>query len=279
MDNQECGAWRPEYRYRRVFFKECAIAGVSFHVDSDDELWNELGVGASLALVRERDNKYDCNAVAVALADDYDGKPDDFDFDFILGYVPRGENRELAAMMDAGYADKFSAEVTSYRPFGRINDRIRMTIYIESREPEIVRPDLLRAQFLSAADFMDMTGELERRGTAYFRFGGSPHHELKFPAVGEKIVMAHQREDSVILYLMRVLAAGDDCAAYVDDPDSIDCDDDCAPYILTNIMGPVKTDSNEHGFLAGTDLKGLNASEYLSKRLSDDFSEIFRSMI
>lgn len=70
----------------------------------DDEIWNELEVGTQIALIRDRNNKRDRNAVALALADDYDGCHDDFDFDFILGYVPHTDNAELAAMMDAGYA-------------------------------------------------------------------------------------------------------------------------------------------------------------------------------
>lgn len=67
-----------------------------------------------MALIRHKDNKYDSNAVAVALADDFDGDPENFDFDFILGYIPRTCNAELATMMDAGYGDKFSAEISTY---------------------------------------------------------------------------------------------------------------------------------------------------------------------
>ena len=65
------------------------MAGVSFHLNYDDELWDELEVGAKVALVREKSNKLDKNAVAIALADDYDGDPEDFDFDFILGLFPK----------------------------------------------------------------------------------------------------------------------------------------------------------------------------------------------
>ena len=79
----------PREVYKKVFFKECAVAGLSFHIKGNDEVWDELEEGTHIALVRQRDNRYDRNAVAVALADDYDGDPDDFDFDFILGYLPR----------------------------------------------------------------------------------------------------------------------------------------------------------------------------------------------
>ena len=75
------------FEYRKMVFKECALAGVSFHLKKDDEIWYELELGAELALVRDRKNKYDLNAVAVCLADDYDGNPDDFDFNFIKSFI------------------------------------------------------------------------------------------------------------------------------------------------------------------------------------------------
>lgn len=272
-------SWKPEYRYKKVFFKECAIAGLSYHLEKDDEIWDELEVGTQLALIRDRNNKHDRNAVAVALADDYDGDPDDFDFDFILGYVPRTDNAELAAMMDAGYADKFTAEIKSYKRLGNYNDRIRITIYIESNEPELIRPDLLRAESISTVELRKMTDELAEKGTAYFRFGGFPHYELQFPIVGEKIVIVHRARDSEIIYLMRVLATDEDCTAYIDDPDSIHFCDDCAPFILTNIMGPIRIVKSEHTFLNGVNLKGLSATEYLTPKVSDGFNSIFKSVL
>ena len=91
----------PEPEYERKVILECPVAGIGFHDIND--IWDELYVGAKLALVREPNNKYDKNAVAVALADDYDeNDPEDFDFDFILGYIPRNNNAAIAAMLDLG---------------------------------------------------------------------------------------------------------------------------------------------------------------------------------
>lgn len=120
------------YQYKKVFFKECTVAGVSFLLKYDDELWDALEVGTKLALVRHKDNKHDKNAVAIALADDFDGDPEDFDFDFIIGYIPRNENAELATLLDAGYGNKFSAEITTLKTHGNLNDRIRITINLET---------------------------------------------------------------------------------------------------------------------------------------------------
>lgn len=81
----------PQFQRRPIL--ECAVAGTGFHDIND--IWDELYVGARLALVRERKNRYDKNAVAVACLDDYDGNPDEFDFNFILGYIPRTKNHAL----------------------------------------------------------------------------------------------------------------------------------------------------------------------------------------
>ena len=270
-----------EYKYKNVFFKECALVGVSFHIEKDDEIWDELEVGTKLALVRDKYNKYDQNAVAVALADDYDGDPDDFDFDLILGYIPKNDNSELAAMIDAGYADKFSAEITTYKRSGSYNDRIRLTIYIESSEPELIRPGLLRAESVSIEELRAIVDELDKRGTAYVRWGnhGFPLTELQSPIVGEKVVLVHRNIYSDILYLMRVLATDGDCERYVDDPDSIHCCDDCSPFILTNVMGPVRINKSDYSFLVGIDMKRFSVKDYLSPEISNGFKEIFDNHI
>lgn len=265
--------------YSKHFFKECVLAGLSFHLEKDDELWDELEVGTKLALIRHKDNKYDRNAVAVALADDFDGDTENFDFDFILGYIPRTCNAELAAMMDAGYTDKFSAEISTYNRYGKYDERIRLTIFIESAEPEIVRPDLLRAESLSLSELRNLVEELNERGTAYFRFGGFPSHQFQLPDIGEKIVMVHRDETDDILFLLRVLVTGDDCEKFVDDPDSIHCIDDCAPFILTNVMGPVRIKKSDWAFLEGIDLKSFSATEYLPPKLTYGFRGIFKSQL
>lgn len=272
----------PHLEYKKVFFKECPVAGLSFHIEKNDELWDELCEGAKIALVRDRKNKYDKNAVAVALEDDYDGDPDDFDFDFILGYIPRTDNAEIAAMIDAGYADKFKAEITTYRKYGSYNERIRITIWLLSSEPEEVRPNLLRAYSVSYLELREMVEELDERGTVCFRWGefNGFSSDMRQPiAEGEKVVIVHRDVDSEILYLMRVLATGDECAKYVEDPDSIHCVDDCIPYVLTNIMGPVRIKKPDWPFLSGVDLCRFSATDYLPLKLSAGFNEIFNRQL
>ncbi len=268
-----------EFAYKKVKFKECYVAGLSFHVEKDDEMWDELCVGTKLALVRDKNNKHDHNAVAIALADDFDGDPDNFDFDFILGYIPRQENAELAVLLDAGYFNKFETEITEYKQYGKYDERIKITIWLETNEPVMIRPDLLRAEYLDRVDFSDLTHELHERGVAYFRWGGFLPDEHDLPLKGERIVLIHTRRDMAYLYLMKVVAVGDDCAIYFDDPAEIHCCDDCAPFILSNMVGPVEISIDNFEYISEETLRSLSVDHYLAKRLSAEFDRLIASKI
>ena len=50
---------------RKLYYLECNLAGRQYHEAND--VWNELKVGTKLCLMRERDNRYDPNAIAVGL--------------------------------------------------------------------------------------------------------------------------------------------------------------------------------------------------------------------
>jgi pyruvate formate lyase activating enzyme len=118
---------------QQVLFKECAVAGVSYHLNAEDELWQELEVGMPVALVRDRHNAYDEFAVAIALPEDYDGHPEDFDFDLILGYLPRHENEEIAKLLDMGWEDSLSASLSTVKRTGKMNERLRVAITLHRR--------------------------------------------------------------------------------------------------------------------------------------------------
>ncbi len=72
----------------RILIQSSPLAGFQFH--HGKTLWSEMKVGDALALVRERDNPYDPQAVRV----EWHGEK--------LGYVPRAENADLARHMDRG---------------------------------------------------------------------------------------------------------------------------------------------------------------------------------
>lgn len=255
----------PHFEFKKVFFKECSVAGLSFHIEKDDELWDELCEGTKIALVRDRKNKYDENAVAVALADDYDGYADDFDFDFILGYIPRTENVEIAALMDAGYANKFEAEITSYKRYGKYDDRIRITIWLLGYEPQEVRPNRFRLQSLGFNECKAMIDELQRRGTVHFRWGFFNDGPLNLPTVGEEIVLVRRQAEKVLMFRMKVMAEGENCAPFLDDPEVIHCVDDQATFVLTNIAGPVVVNLKELFFLDIATLGKREVYDWLSK--------------
>ena len=71
-----------------ILVQSSPLAGFQFHEGS--KLWPRMRVGDALRLVRERDNRYDANAIRV----EWQGRK--------LGYVPRADNADLARVMDRG---------------------------------------------------------------------------------------------------------------------------------------------------------------------------------
>ena len=236
---------------RRVLYKECQIAGITFHDLRD--VWDELYEGAELALVREKDNKHDKYAIAVALADDYDGDPDDFDFDFILGYVPRSENEHLATMLDLGWAEAFECELSRVNGSNPYKGSLYMKIYMVSKDEEEIEDtsNLIRVLELDKAGHEKHISDLHENGCTYFRCGGFPPWEHKFPKRGEKVVFMYKEDSSTLLYLMHCIAIGDDDASYfVKDKGSLHAVDDCCYYVFTNIKGPIHIPNIELDFLS-----------------------------
>lgn len=72
----------------RLLVQSSPLAGFQYH--AGEALWERLRVGDALELVREPDNPYDPWAVRV----DWRG--------IKLGYLPRAQNRTVAAELDRG---------------------------------------------------------------------------------------------------------------------------------------------------------------------------------
>ncbi|MGE5386374.1 MAG: HIRAN domain-containing protein [Betaproteobacteria bacterium] len=72
------------------------LAGSQYYAAG--ELWREMKVGDALTLTREPQNRHDAKAIRV----EWRGHK--------LGYVPRAENRAVAAAMDAG--ERVSARIS-----------------------------------------------------------------------------------------------------------------------------------------------------------------------
>ena len=228
----------------KILFMECPVAGIAFH--DVDEIWDELEVGTKLALVRDKYNKYDKNAIAVALVDDYEGDPDEFDFDFILGYIPKDKNQSLALFLDMGWQDMFEVEISSLKRYGSYSDRLHISIYIKHKD--VVEPqedDALRINYFDKKEeWSSFVTELWRKGYVYCRWLYLYFEHPDLPKKGNHVVFLYNDGKQFIMYLMLVIALGDAAGAFLDNPEDMMMLDDCDAYILTSVAGPIKV-SNE----------------------------------
>lgn len=159
--------------------------------------------------------------------------------------------------------------------YGSYNDRIRITVYIESRKPVVQRPDILRAQWLDNSEYDDMTAELKDKGFATFRCGGFPPEEQNLPESGDKIVMIHEGKKDISLHLMHVLMKGEDCLKLGLDQGEIFAVDDCVHFVLTNVVGPIPATRDSLSFLTKDVLSHYWIENYLTPEESDTFKRIF----
>ncbi|MBM3391681.1 MAG: HIRAN protein [Betaproteobacteria bacterium] len=98
----------------KVMVQSSPLAGFQFYAGR--ELWDEMKVGDALALVREPDNRHDTHAVRI----EWRGRS--------LGYLPRKENRAVAAEMDRG--GKVEARIAQLNRHRDPWQRIRIEVYV-----------------------------------------------------------------------------------------------------------------------------------------------------
>jgi hypothetical protein len=100
-----------------IVVQSSPLAGSQFY--SVAEIWPALKVGDRLTLIREAGNRHDGNAVRV----EWNGRQ--------LGYVPRAENRAVAAALDGG--ERLEARISQLRPLAETRDpwrRIEFEVYL-----------------------------------------------------------------------------------------------------------------------------------------------------
>lgn len=265
----------PPYVYkekRRVLYKECQIAGITFHDLRD--VWDELYEGAELALVREKDNKHDKYAIAVALADDYDGDPDDFDFDFILGYVPRTENQHLATMMDLGWTEAFECELSQVNGSNPYKGSLYMKIYMVSKEEVEVDESehLLRVLEFDDKKLEHFKSSLESKGVSCQSWGAYLPEVMNLPDEGEKLVILHRDHNNAVLYLTHVIAKDKNAEFFVKDEEKQI--DDCMWFVLTNVVGPVSVFADELKFLEDEPINKVHPEEYVSLKATEKLYDL-----
>lgn len=257
---------------KRVLYKECQIAGITFH--DLKEVWDELYEGAELALVRQKDNKYDQYAIAVALADDYDGDSDDFDFDFILGYVPRTENQHLATMMDLGWTDAFECELSQVNGSNPYKGSLYMKIYMVSKEEVEVDESehLLRVLEFDDKKLEHFKSSLESKGVSCQRWGAYLPEVMNLPDEGEKLVILHRDHNNAVLYLTHVIAKDKNAEFFVKDEEKQI--DDCMWFVLTNVVGPVSVFADELKFLEDEPINKVHPEEYVSLKATEKLYDL-----
>ena len=257
---------------KRVLYKECQIAGITFH--DLKEVWDELYEGAELALIRQKDNKYDKYAIAVALADDYDGDSDDFDFDFILGYVPRTENQHLATMMDLGWTEAFECELSQVNGSNPYKGSLYMKIYMVSKEEVEVDESehLLRVLEFDDKKLEHFKSSLESKGVSCQRWGAYLPEVMNLPDEGEKLVILHRDHNNAVLYLTHVIAKDKNAEFFVKDEEKQI--DDCMWFVLTNVVGPVSVFADELKFLEYEPINKVHPEEYVSLKATEKLYDL-----
>lgn len=180
--------------YRTKLFLSCYVAGVGYH--EIEERWEELYIGKELALVRQHNNKHDENAVAVAINEDYYGDENDFDFDLILGYVPKNSNKQISIMLDMGWQNAFVTKISEMNENASYNERLKINIFIKSKAAVEMSDASVELRILNLDDkeYGELKDALWSKGKIKYRWGGYPDITMRefFPNVGDKIVFIHK---------------------------------------------------------------------------------------
>lgn len=117
---------------RKLFFKECHLAGRQYH--DADEVWEELHVGTLLELRRDFENRYDKDAVAVVFVKGIDKNTGEEDA-YLPGYIPHDENTEIANLLEMGWTDIFECRISKKDEDTHYENQVHLTIRIK-RNPQ-----------------------------------------------------------------------------------------------------------------------------------------------
>ena len=109
---------------KKLFFMDCHLAGRKYH--DADEVWDELKVGTTLKLERDKENRIDPYAVMVVF--EKDGE------EYKLGYIPRGENETIANILEMGWNEIFECRISKINPDAHPENQVHLTIKIKRNE-------------------------------------------------------------------------------------------------------------------------------------------------
>ena len=108
----------------------CHLAARQYY--DADLVFEYLRVGKEVRLEREMDNPHDPNAVQVIF--NKDGE------DYLLGYIPRSDNRAIADFLEMGWDGAFRCVISGINPDTHPENQVHLTISIlrhkEEAEPK-----------------------------------------------------------------------------------------------------------------------------------------------
>ena len=98
----------------RILVQSSPLAGFRYY--AGEALWQDMRQGDRLTMVREADNPHDANAVRI----EWRGQK--------LGYLPRAENRTVAAAIDSG--DAVDARIAKLRQHRNPWQRVLIEVFV-----------------------------------------------------------------------------------------------------------------------------------------------------
>ena len=112
-----------------LFYMDCHLAGRKYH--DADLVWDSLHVGATLRLERDPLNHYDADAIQVV----YNKEGEDY----LLGFIPRGCNHDIASFFDMGWDNLFDCRISRLNPNAHPEQQVQLTIRIRRNERTAAR--------------------------------------------------------------------------------------------------------------------------------------------
>ena len=103
---------------KKIFLQEVIVAGYQYHQGMKDHVQFSLAVGQELRLIREPENSYDQNAIAVLSP-----------HGLKLGYIPRSDNEIPATIAEQNHS--LSAVVSEFNPSAPPWERLAIKTYMK----------------------------------------------------------------------------------------------------------------------------------------------------
>lgn len=127
----------PELEYGKqpgLFFDEYKVAGLSYHIKEDDEIWDLLNVGSKVKLEAQPNNTYDENAVAIKFDYPLIENGTKIIISKLIGYIPSSDNARISALLNAGWNEIFNCRISSIEMSEAYHSRLRIEVYIRNKK-------------------------------------------------------------------------------------------------------------------------------------------------